>query len=205
MTSTALAAFTTARLLLVPMMIATFAVDQVLFTAALCAFMAADLFDGILARRLDADGPDRRALDSIVDRLAIDACLVAACIQGSLEPALLAGFLARDLVLGAVCASLMHQRRVAIKADIVYRGLGFSFAVWAVAAPLLSSGARTALATAILVGALGVAGDLIRSAVYILRSDESVRDRVIPAGAVRHAASRNVRRRGVRRTLPATA
>jgi phosphatidylglycerophosphate synthase len=183
-----LTAFTIARLAFIPFVIVTFMTAPAVTTVCLVAFMAADLYDGVLARRLDADGPRRRALDSIVDRLAIDACLIAACVAGALPLPLLIGFLARDLYCSVLCERMMRTRHVAIKTDLVYRGLSFLIAMWAIAAPFLSATTRTALAAGLLAAAVLVALDLTRSVRLVLAAPPQVMHRVIPASALRRGS-----------------
>ncbi|HEX2086949.1 MAG TPA: CDP-alcohol phosphatidyltransferase family protein, partial [Solirubrobacteraceae bacterium] len=61
-----LLALTLGRLLLVPVIIVSFDVVPLVTTAALAIFIAADLYDGVLARQLDADDTARRTLDTLV-------------------------------------------------------------------------------------------------------------------------------------------
>lgn len=180
-----LATLTAGRILLVPILIGTFMVEPAVTTVALVLFMVADLYDGVLARQLQADGWTRRAMDSTVDRLAIDSCLVAAWVAGALPLVLLCGFLARDAYCALVCARLVSQRRVAIKADIVYRGLSFSFAVWATCAPFLTHASRTAFATAIFIASIAVAVDLTRSVRIVLKTSPTISNGVIDAAVLR--------------------
>lgn len=180
-----LAAFTLVRLPLVPAMALTFMHEPALTTAFLIAYMFADLFDGVVARRLGADGIERVALDSVVDRIAIDTCLVAAWLAGALPVYLLVGFLARDLYLTAICRRMVRERSVAIKADVVYRGLSFCIAVWAAAAPFVSQTFRTTLAALILATALVVAADLRRLVGAVLSDPAELYDCVVPASSLR--------------------
>jgi phosphatidylglycerophosphate synthase len=131
--------------------------------------MVADLGDGVVARWLHHDDLRRRALDSVVDRVAIDSCLIGATVCGALPLALLVPFLGRDAYCAAVCIRMVRQNGIAIKADIMYRGLNFSVAAWALSAPLLPSSSRIAIATGILVASLIVAADLTRC-VRVVRS-----------------------------------
>lgn len=183
-----LTAFTVVRLAFIPAVIATFMTAPAVTTTCLMAFMVADLYDGVLARRFDADGPRRRALDSIIDRLAIDACLIAACTAGALPLSLLIGFLVRDLYCSIVCEQMMRTRGVAIKTDLVYRGLSFAIAVWAIAAPFLAATTRTALAAGLLAAAVLVAVDLTRSVRLVLEAPADIVHRVIPATALRRGS-----------------
>ncbi len=182
-----LATFTLARLLLVPAMAVTFMVDPAVTTAFLIAYMFADLLDGVVARRLSADGVQRVVLDSIVDRIAIDACLVAAWLVGALPGVLLVGFLARDVYLMVICRRMVREHGVAIKADIIYRGLSFTIAVWAAMAPFVSQPVRTVFATVILAAALGVAADLSRLVRAVRNAPLSLHDRVVPAYVLRRS------------------
>lgn len=173
------------RLALVPVVITTFLVAPVITTLALVLFVAADVYDGVAARKRSMDGPRRRALDSIVDRVAIDACLIGACLAGALPIVLLALFLLRDLFCALWCARMMRERHVAIKADWMYRGLNLSVAAWGLAAPFLTASARTWFALVVLAAAAVVASDLYRSIQLVLSGPSSLRDVVVDAGALR--------------------
>jgi phosphatidylglycerophosphate synthase len=160
-------------------------VDPAVTTVCLGAFMLADLFDGVLARRLGADGPDRRALDSVTDRIAIDACLIGAWTAGAMPGLVLIGFLARDIYCGVLCAWMLRRRRAAIKADLLYRGMSFLIGVWALAAPFMTQPVRDALAVALLAFSLVVAADLTRGVRRVIRSRGDLAGRAIPASALR--------------------
>lgn len=177
--------FTVGRLALIPGVIATFLVSPMITTVSLLLFMVADVFDGALARRLEADGPSRRALDSIVDRIAIDACLVAAWVSGAMPLLILCGLLARDLYLAALCRKMVSERKVAIKADWLYRSLNLGVAGWALLAPFISQGTRTVLAAVLLGFSLIVARDLKNSVSKVLAGPPQLRNVVIDASLLR--------------------
>jgi phosphatidylglycerophosphate synthase len=183
-----LGVFTLIRLLLIPVVIGTFMVAPLLTTLSLFAFMLADLYDGMLARKLGADDVGRRALDSMVDRIAIDACLVAAFFAGALPMVLLCAFLGRDIYLAFVCGRMIRMRRVVIKADLVHRSLSFLFAVWAVAVPFISPSVRTGFALFIFAVAIAVAVDVTRSARVVINAPADVRDAVLVAHSLRKQA-----------------
>ncbi len=180
-----LVAFTVVRLCLIPPVIATFMVDPAVTTVCLGAFMLADLFDGVLARKFDADGPDRRALDSVTDRIAIDACLIGAWAAGAVPGLVLLGFLARDVYCGVLCAWMLRRRGAAIKADLPYRGMSFLIGVWALAAPFMTQSARSASAVVLLALSLVVAADLTRGVRRVIGFREDLAGQTIPAGALR--------------------
>jgi phosphatidylglycerophosphate synthase len=179
------AALTVSRIALIPAIAASFLASPAVTTISLLVFMFADLFDGIVARGEGADGPRRRALDTTVDRIAIDAGLVAAAIAGAMPLLLLAGFLARDLYCGGICALMMAERRVAIKSDAFYRGLSCGFAAWALAAPFLSADGRSAGAAALFFAALLLSVDLTRSVRRVRSAPASVENLVLDAGSLR--------------------
>jgi phosphatidylglycerophosphate synthase len=154
--------FTISRLILVPPIIVTFMLEPIVTTVALGLFMITDLGDGVIARWLGADDFQRRAVDSVVDRVAIDSCLIAATVAGALPFMLLIGFLARDAYCTMICVRMVRKHTVVIKADIFYRALNCSIAVWALAAPLMSAAWTTGLAIGILAAAIAVAVDLKR-------------------------------------------
>lgn len=181
-----LTALTLGRLVFVPVIIASFTVSAALTTVALLLFIAADVFDGVVARRHEADGPARRALDSIVDRVAIDACLVGAWLGGVLPLPILCALLARDLYLALLCRRMMSVRGVAIKADWLYRSLNLAIAAWAIAVPFVSPDVRVGLALGLLVFSVVVAVDLIRAVRIVLSSPSRIRNVVVEAGWLRH-------------------
>lgn len=183
-----LMAFTVARLALVPLILVTFTRSPGLTSIVIALFVATDVYDGVLARRHGEDGPARRALDSAVDRLTIDSCLIGACIAGVLPPAILLGLLARDAYLALICSRMMRTRRVAIKADWLYRALNLSVAGWALLVPFVSAAAATALALLLLAFSLVVAIDLTLLVKKVLSAPPAVRDTVIGAGALRGTA-----------------
>jgi phosphatidylglycerophosphate synthase len=186
-----LVAFTVVRLGLIPPIIATFMVHPNVTAACLSLFMVADLYDGVLARRFDADGPGRRALDSVTDRVAIDACLVGAWAAGAMPGFVLVGLLVRDLYCGALCAWMLNRYRVAIKADLLYRGLSFLIGVWALAAPFVTQSVRSGFAIVLLGLAVVVAVDLTRGVRRIVRSPQDLSGQTIPAGVLRSQRSRH--------------
>jgi phosphatidylglycerophosphate synthase len=181
-------AVTVSRLALVPAIIASFMVSPALTTFALLLFIAADVLDGVLARRYDADGPARRALDSIIDRVAIDACLVGAWLSGALPLAILCLLLVRDLYLAYLCRKMIMLRGVAIKADWLYRSLNIAVAVWAISAPFVSEEVRGTLAVALLGFSVVVAYDLHRLVKVVLGAPHGLRNTVVDAGWLRAGA-----------------
>lgn len=186
---TGLTFLTVGRLLFVPVIIASFTVSALVTTLALLLFIAADVYDGVVARRLDADGPGRRALDSIVDRLAIDACLIGAYFSGAMPLLILCALLARDAYLALLCWRMMSQRQVAIKADWLYRLLNLAVAAWAIMSPFVSADLRVGLALLLLAYSLIVASDLARGVRAVLNSPPQLHDVVIDAGWLRRNAA----------------
>ena len=181
----ALRLLTLGRLVFVPIIIASFMVSPLVTTAALLLFVITDVYDGRIARSLDADGPGRRALDSIVDRVSIDACLIGAWFSGALPLPILCALLIRDLYLGLICRGMMSLRQVAIKADWLYRSLNLCVAAWAIATPFLSANAKTGSALVLLGFSLIVAFDLTRSVRMVLSAPPSMRNVVVDAGWLR--------------------
>lgn len=180
-----LAALTLARLSLVPVIALSFMKVPAVTIGAIVLFVVADVFDGVLARNRQADGPSRRALDSTVDRIGIDAGILGAYLAGILPAPLLIALLARDLYCGAICARMVRKRGVAIKADWLYRGLNLCVAVGAIAAPFVPATLWAWGAGVLLLFSLVVAIDLTRSVRTVENAPPSLRDAVLPAGAVR--------------------
>lgn len=184
-TDLALAALTLARLSLVPIIISSFMKAPVVTTGAIVLFVVADIFDGVLARDHDADGPRRRALDSVVDRIGINAGMIGAYFAGVLPGLLLVALLARDAYCAAICARMVYRRNVAIKADWVYRALNLCVAMGAIAAPFVSGQLWVVLAGALLLLSIVVAIDLTRIVQRVESFPLSVSNAVLPAGSLR--------------------
>ena len=185
----ALAALTLARLLLVPVIVLSFMKSPLLTCAAITGFVLADIYDGVLARRNGSDGPRRRALDSMVDRIGIDAGMVGAYLAGVLPLPLLIALIARDLYCAAICARMMHRWGAAIKADWVYRSLNAAVALGAMVAPFISPTLWVALTCGLLVAAMIVAVDLTRLVRSVESASPRIRGRVLPAGEIRGESS----------------
>jgi phosphatidylglycerophosphate synthase len=183
-----LAALTLARLSLVPVIIFSFMRVPALTTGAINLVVAAAVFDGVFARNRDADGPSRRALDSTVDRIGIDAGIVGAYLAGILPAFLLVALLARDAYCALICARMMYRRRVAIKADWVYRALNSSVALGAIGAPFLPQPLWVSLAGLMLLLSVAVAVDLTRSVRLVEGSSRDLRDTVLSATTLRRGA-----------------
>lgn len=183
-------ALTLGRLSLVPVILLSFMKVPPVTTAAIVLFVVADIFDGMIARGSRADGPTRRALDSLVDRIGIDAGMVAAYIAGILPAPLLVALLARDAYCALICVRMVYRRNVVIKADWMYRALNLSVALGAIAAPFLSAGLWISLAGVMLLLSVVVAADLTRSVRFVESSPSGVRNVVLAAGALRQRTLR---------------
>lgn len=199
-----LLALTLGRLLLLPVIILSFDTVPAMTAAALTVFIAADLYDGIAARQLDADDVARRVLDTLVDRLSIWPVYIAVTFAGFLPVALLALFAARDSYCGYLCFRLVNARDVAIRADWMYRSLNLMLAGWIVLAPFASSDTRASLFVAILAYSALVAVNLRRSVRVVFRMPATVRSTVISATALRdaHVVSEKRPHRQVRSLAP---
>lgn len=184
-----LGALTLGRLSLVPVIILSFMQIPAVTTGAIALFVVADIFDGVLARNQSVDGPSRRALDSTVDRIGIDAGMIGAYFAGILPGFLLLALLARDAYCALICARMMYRRRVAIKADWMYRALNLCVVVGAIAAPFLSARVWASLAGVLLLLSVAVAIDLTRSVRLVESSSPDLRDTVVSAGVLRRGAA----------------
>lgn len=184
-TPTVLLAWTVGRLGLIPVIILSYGVSPLLTAIALTAFVAADLYDGVLARQLEADTPSRRILDSIVDRISIWSVYIALAVVGVMPILLLGLLLGRDLYCGIWCHRMVRTRNIAIKADGLYRALNLMLAAWVVVAPMISSSTRASLFVGIFLFSIVVAVDLRRAVGKVLEMPPEVRDLVIDAGDLR--------------------
>ena len=128
--------------LFVPIIIVSFDRAPLVTTLALAIFIAADLYDGVLARELDADDTAQRTLDTAVDRLSISTLSASRSPSGA---SCRSGF-ARDLrgARGRIYRLLVparaprarrrHSRATGCTAD-----LNLMLAGWVIAAPYLRS------------------------------------------------------------------
>jgi phosphatidylglycerophosphate synthase len=181
-----LAGMTLGRLVLIPAVIAFIIVGARLATfLTLSAFLFVDYFDGVLARRRGVEGPTRRALDSMSDRIAIWAVLsaMAALSYAALPIILLLAI--RDGYCAYLSAQPMRERFVAVGADWPYRGLNACLALWVMIAPEVSYPVRTAALGAIALFSLLVAYDLRTATVGVRELPNSVQSQVISAGELR--------------------
>jgi phosphatidylglycerophosphate synthase len=178
-------AITLGRLLVVPIIILAFDRAQVVVIGALIAFIAVDLFDGVLARDLHADDTARRVLDTVVDRSSVYPVYVWLTVTGWLPAWLLALFIARE----AYCAYwgyvLLRRRAAIVKADWFYRSFNLTLAGWVIVAPLVSHAAGAWIFFAVLVYSLAVARDLALSVRVVLAMTTQVHGLVLPAGELR--------------------
>jgi phosphatidylglycerophosphate synthase len=180
-----LLAWTLGRLAFVPIIIVSLGVSPLLTAVTLVTFVAADLYDGVLARQLGADDPSRRLLDTSTDRLSIWSVYVAAVLAGYLPAFLLALLIVRDVYCGVLCYRMISTRNVAIRADWLYRALNLMLAAWVVAAPLLHAQSRIGAFVVVLSFSVLVAADLRRSVGKVLRMPLDTRNTVISARELR--------------------
>lgn len=180
-----LVALTVGRLAFVPAIIVAIPVSAILTGGLLALFVAMDLYDGVLARGLDADDPARRVLDSIVDRLSIWAVYAAIVAMGLLPLELFGLLLARDLYCGWLCHQVVRRQGVAIRADWMYRTLNLMLAGWVILAPLVESTLRVGLFLAAFALSVAVAVDLKRSVEFVLRRGGAIEGSVISASVLR--------------------
>jgi phosphatidylglycerophosphate synthase len=181
----ALLAITLGRLFFVPIIIVSFDAVPAVTTAALAIFIAADLYDGVLARRLEADDTARRTLDTIVDRLSIWPVYIAITAWGYLAVPLLAVFAVRELFAAYWCQRVLRERDVVLRADWMYRTLNLMLAGWVILAPFESAAQRNALFGVVLLFSAVVAFDVMRSLRSVLTMPPGIRSVVIPAGELR--------------------
>jgi phosphatidylglycerophosphate synthase len=180
-----LAGATVGRLVLIPPLVVVVLGGQQLMAALLLAvFILADIYDGVLGRRRGTDGPGRRALDSLVDRLSVHTVYIAAAVGGLLPLWLLVPMLLRDAYCAAICRRMMRSRWVAVRADWMYKVLNLSLATWIVVSPTVGSLARDLGLLSILGWSAIVAIDL-RHAVRQVLATPGLRNVVICAGDLR--------------------
>ena len=173
------------RFLFIPIVVMSLISSPAITAVALLLFIAADLYDGVAARQLGADGPERRVLDSLVDRASIWTVFFVATSVGLVPMVLFALLLLRDAYCGYLCQRMVRRRNVAIRADWMYRGLNLALAAWVVLAPLVGADVRLIGFIGILALSVVVAVDLKRSVAVVLSMPPSVRSTVIPAGELR--------------------
>lgn len=76
---------------------------------SLAAFIAVDIGDGVIARKLDADTPLRRFADAAVDRVAVARVATAVARTNKAAKPYVLGLAARDMIVGA--ANAVHYHR----------------------------------------------------------------------------------------------
>lgn len=184
-----LAVLTVGRLALVPLMILSVGQSTLALALSLAIFIAADLLDGVVARRHDADDCARRALDSIVDRVAIWSVYGAAVLAGLLPLAFFGLLALRDAYCAYQCGRIVAGPGIAIKADWMYRGLNLMLAAWVLIAPHVGTDLRQALFALILVAASAVAVDLTRSVSWLLDRSSGISGEVVSATRLRRLRS----------------
>jgi phosphatidylglycerophosphate synthase len=176
---------TIGRVLVVPIVMLTYDRLQFVTALALAVFVAVDLYDGVLARALDADDVTRRVLDTAVDRASIYPVYIWLTVTGRLPLVLLLVLFARE----AYCAYwghiLLRRRAVVVKADWLYRSFNLMLAAWVIAAPYLGLALGAAVFAAIMVYSLPVARDLGRSVRTVLALPPAFANVVLPAGYLR--------------------
>jgi phosphatidylglycerophosphate synthase len=181
-----LASLTLGRLVFIPPLV-FFICSGAQFAAAgfLAAFLVADHLDGVIARRVNADGPTRRALDSISDRIAIWSvyATMVALTYAALPIVLILA--ARDLYCARLCYRVMRSRLVAIGADWPYRVLSALLAAWVIAAPTMAGSARTASLGLVALFSVVVAIDLRLAVARVLAMPGAIKATVIHAGTLR--------------------
>jgi phosphatidylglycerophosphate synthase len=177
--------WTLGRLLLIPIVIAGFILSPALCVLTLIVFVGADIYDGVLARALNADDPARRALDSIVDRVSVWTVLVILSVLGYLNPILLALLMVRDLYCAWWCYQMVSRQRVAIKADWLHRGLNLAVAAWVISATLTNDAQRSVTFALVIVLSIIVAIDLRRCVAKVLDDPRTFWNTVVPARTLR--------------------
>jgi len=182
--------FTVGRLVLIPLVVLSIPQDMLVSGLALGLFILADIYDGVLGRKRCADGPSRRALDSIVDRVAVHAVYIPLTFQGLLPVELLLVMLVRDTYCGYQCSRIMHGRWIAVRADGYYKALNLSLAGWVVFTPFVSESLRIVTFSCMMLYAGAVAVDLTHAVKRVLSMPLDVENVVIPAGSLRRMRRR---------------
>jgi phosphatidylglycerophosphate synthase len=174
---------------MVPLLAISLVWRPIVVAPLLAAFIVADIWDGVVARKYGSDGPRRRAVDSLVDRIAIHSVLMTCVALGLLPVMLYAILVVRDLYCGRICFRMFRDLGTVVKADGRYRGLNLLIAAWVISAPRLGHDVRAATFGVVLVVAVGVAWDLRRcvfSATVLDPRRDSVREpsalRLLSAG-----------------------
>jgi phosphatidylglycerophosphate synthase len=180
-----LSVVTAGRLTLVPLIATTFLVNTLVCDIALAVFMGFDLADGVIARRLVADTPLRRATDSVVDRIGIGVCLIVACTVGAVPVVVLVALISRDLYCGHLGGVIFRERGVVLKGDLTYRALTASFGVWAFLVPVVSVAVAQTMLYAIVAASLFVAADYRNCVKRVASTPSEFRDRLVPVSEAR--------------------
>jgi phosphatidylglycerophosphate synthase len=177
--------WTLGRLLLIPMILVGFVLSPSLCAMALIAFIGADIYDGVLARGLNADGVGRRVLDSLIDRASVWTVLVILSVMGYLNPVLLGLLMARDVYCAWWCYRMLRRQRVAIKADWLHRCLNLAIAAWVISATMTSDLQRSVTFVLVLIFSIFVAVDLRSCVRRVLEDPRTSWGKVVPARSLR--------------------
>ena len=102
--------------------------------AATAAIIAVDLLDGVLARKLDSDGPRRRIADSVVDSGIIAAALAAMHKKHPKARPFIGALAARELFVAGGWALDLAKSRQAKKGDVFHKLPPLTIAAFGVAA-----------------------------------------------------------------------
>jgi phosphatidylglycerophosphate synthase len=103
---------TGARLLILGFLIWSIVARPAFAWVLVVAIVVADIFDGVLARRLSCDTNTRRSIDAVVDRICIHASFgVAVAIQPAYL-AIYAPLLIRDVLALSASGVLLHRRKL---------------------------------------------------------------------------------------------
>ncbi|WP_442922923.1 CDP-alcohol phosphatidyltransferase family protein [Microbacterium sp. cx-55] len=128
------------RLLFIPPIVFS-AIDEkfVPYIAYIAAFIAIDIFDGVIARRFGAETATRRALDGIVDKLSIHLVALVVCLGTPMAAVFWLIMLGRDLIQATVGLYVLRSRRIIAAGAKWHRSFTLSVAAWGIGLVLIGA------------------------------------------------------------------
>lgn len=131
---------TIGRLLFVPALVWSARPETMaVFFWLLFAFVLIDIFDGVVARRLQAETSLRRLLDGVVDKLSIHIVALFVCFSLPASIPFWVFMLARDVAQAAVGYAVLRKCRIVAAGAKWHRAFTISVAGWGLALVLFNS------------------------------------------------------------------
>ena len=137
--------------------------DKKSITGALVAFVAADIADGVIARKLEADGPKRRTLDVIIDRVSVVVASTSMWKVNRFARPFLSVLAAKESAVSLVNTAHYKQTGEVVNGTGVHKLSSLSVAAFAVAASTHNKAATITTGTIATVINIGLAADYFQN------------------------------------------